>query len=112
MEKPQRTANQNKALHKLFGEVADEMLAQGIERKTVMLDLGGYSCPIDAAFMKEVWRAIQFTQTGKYSTTKLTTDEVNRVYETFNRFLADEYGVHVPFPSMEMLTLAYEESLS
>lgn len=86
------------------------MLAQGIERKTVMLDLGEYSCPIDEAFMKEVWRAIQFTQTGKRSTTELETDEVNRVYETFNRFLADNYGVHCPFPSMEMLTLAHIES--
>lgn len=103
----QRTNRQSRALHKLFDEIANEMLAQGIERKTVVEDLDTYSCPIDGAFMKEVWRAIQFTQTGKHSTTELTTDEVNKVYETFNRFLSDNYGVHVPFPSIEELTLAY-----
>ena len=106
MEK-RRTTSQNRALHKYFEDVATELLSQGIERKTVMDDLEGYSVPVDASFMKEVWRAIQFTQMGKKSTTELETHEVNKVFETFNRFLAENYAVHCPFPSMESLTLAY-----
>lgn len=106
MEK-KRTLTQNKALHKLFAEVAKELLDQGIERKTVLNALEGYSVPVDEAFMKEVWRAIQFTQTGKKSTTQLNTDELDRVYETFNRFLSEEYNVYVPFPSMDALASAY-----
>lgn len=105
-----RTTSQNKAIHKLFTDVATEMLAQGIERKTVVEDLGSYTVPIDAAFMKEVWRSIQYTQTGKMSTTQLETAEVDKVYETFNRFLADNYGIHVPFPNMLDLFRAYEDS--
>ena len=100
------TRTQQKALHKLFSDVANEMLALGIERRTVMRDLKGYSCPIDATFLKEVWRAMQFTQTGKHSTTELTTKEVQAVYETFNRFLAEFYHIHLPWPSYESMALA------
>ena len=50
----QRTISQNKSIHKLFEDVSREMLNQGIERRTVTNDLEGYSCPIDAAFIKEV----------------------------------------------------------
>ena len=105
MEK-QRTISQNKSLHKMFDEVARAMLEQGIERKTVVQDLDTFSCPIDAAFIKEVWRAIMFTQTGKQSTTEMTTSEIDKVYDTFNLFLGENYGVHIPFPSFEAMTLA------
>lgn len=110
MNEKQRTSAQNRALHKLLQDVATELLSQGIERKTIVDDLDTYTCPIDAAFMKEVWRAIQYTQTGKHSTTELDSKEIDRVYETFNRFLAENYGVHVPFPSMESMTLAWYDS--
>lgn len=103
----QRSNSQNKAIHKLFGEVANEMLNKGIERRTVVQDLDSYSCPIDANFVKEIWRAIQFTQIGKQSTTELTSTEIDKVYETFNRFLAENYAIHVPFPSIEALALSY-----
>lgn len=99
----QRSVKMNNSLHLLFDQVAAELLAKGIERRTVMLDLEGYSCPVDPAFMKEVWRTIQFTQTGKMSTTQLTNAEMSRVYETFQRFLAENYGVHCPWPSLEAL---------
>lgn len=104
-EKP-ITRSQQKALHKLFTDVANEMLARGIDRRTVMRDLKGYSCPIDSAFLKEVWRTIQFTQTGKKSTTELTTREVQAVYDTFNVFLGEFYHIHLPWPSYEAMALA------
>ena len=100
------TRQQQKSLHKLFTDVSNEMRAQGIERRTVMRDLKGYSCPIDAAFLKEVWRAIQYTQTGKHSTTELTTSEVQSVYDTFNVFLGEFYHIHLPWPSYDAMALA------
>ncbi len=102
MEKP-RTPKMNNSLHLLFDQVANDLLGKGIERRTVMLDLEGYSCPVDAAFLKEVWRTIQYTQTAKLSTTQLTTQEMKRVYETFQRFMAENYGVHCPWPSYDAL---------
>ena len=67
----QRSTAQNKAIHKLFEDVSREMLNQGIERRTVIEDMGDTSCPIDAAFIKDVWKAIMYTQTGKKSTISL-----------------------------------------
>lgn len=106
MEK-QRTTQQNKSLHKLFGEIATELLNAGVERRTIVEDLDSYSVPIDPSFVKEIWRAIQYSQTLKTSTKDLTTAEIDRVHETFNRFMADNYAIHIPFPSMEALADAF-----
>ena len=93
----------NKSLHLLFGQVANEMLALGIERRTILNDLKDYSCPIDAAFLKEVFRAIMYTQTGIHSTTELTNAQMKTVYETFQKFLAENYHLEAPWPSVETL---------
>lgn len=103
MTEKKRSTQQNKAIHKMFEEVARAMLEQGIERRTVVQDLDAYTCPIDAQFIKEVWRAIMYTQTGLQSTTQLSGGQVDKVYDTFNRFLGENYGVHVPFPSIQEL---------
>ena len=109
MEKQERrrTIQQNKCIHKMFSEVARELLNAGIERKTIVEDLDSFSVPIDDAFVKEIWRAIMFTQTGKQSTTEMTTSEIDKVYDTFNLFLGENYGIHIPFPSMESLYQQY-----
>jgi hypothetical protein len=98
-----RTNKQSRSIHKMFSELAREALERGIERKTVINSLEGYSCPLDEAFIKEVWRAIMFTQTGKKSTTEITTSEIDKVYETFNRFWGENFGISCPFPSIEAL---------
>lgn len=103
MTETKRSTSMNKSLHLLFGQVANEMAAIGIERRTVMHDLKGFDCPIDATFLKEVWRAIQYTQTSKTSTTDLTNAEMSRVYETFSRFLAENYKLNAVWPSIESL---------
>ena len=102
----------NKSLHLLFGQVANELLARGIERRTIMNDLQGYSCPIDAGFMKEVWRAIMYTQTGLKSTTEATNAQIKTVYETFQKFLAENYNLEAEWPSIESLYAAewYDQS--
>ena len=109
MDKPEqkRTIKQSRSIHQMFAEIAREALERGIERKTVMESMVGYSCPLDEAFIKEVWRAIMFTQTGKISTTEMTTAEIDRVYETFNRFWGESFSIHVPFPSFSSL-MAHE----
>ena len=49
-----------------------------------------------------LWRPLQIHQTQKESTTKLTKEEIDQVYELFNMVLS-RYGIHVPFPSSELL---------
>ena len=48
-----------------------------------------------------IWRPIQEAQLGKKSTTELTTKDIDKVFETINRFLGEKHKIHVPFPSME-----------
>jgi len=98
-----RTSLQNKCLHKLFSDVANEMLAQGIERRTVVNDLAGYSCPVDASFLKDVWKAVMYTQTGLQSTTAMNTSQVQTVYDTFHRFISENYGIHCPWPTLDAM---------
>ena len=102
-----RSSQVNKAMHKLFSDIAGELLDKGVERRTVINDLQGYSCPIDAAFIKEIWRSIMFTMTGKTSTTQMTNQEAQKCYDVLNRFLGEEYAVHLPWPSIDALALAY-----
>jgi len=52
-----------------------------------------------------LWRATQKVMLTKESTTELTTDEITKVYEVINRFMAENHGVSVPFPSIEELML-------
>lgn len=111
MTETKRSTQVNKSLHLLFQQVANEMLAQGIERRTVLNDLKGYSCPIDASFLKEVYRAILYTQTGLKSTTEATNAQIKTVYETFQKFLAENYHLEAEWPSIESLYAAewYDE---
>ena len=48
-----------------------------------------------------LWRPLQIHQTQKESTTKLTKEEIDKVYELFNMVLS-RYGIHVPFPSRDL----------
>ena len=96
MEK--RTRQQNKALHKYFALLAEEMNNAGLDMKKVIT----VDVPWTPATVKQwLWKPVQMAQLEKESTTELTTAEVNKVYETINRLMGDKFGLHVPFPSDE-----------
>lgn len=100
MESSKRTLTQNASLHRYLAEVAKELNAAGLERK-ITITMGA-DVPWSAESIKEVlWRSIQYAQTGKHSTTELTTKEYGEVWETVNRFIGEQFGVHVPIPSIE-----------
>ena len=97
-EQAYRTSSQNRALHKLFELIADELNEAGLDMKQVLprqVDI-----PWSRETVKElIWRPIQDAQLRKRSTTELTRGEIDAVYETVNRFLSG-MGLHVPFPSL------------
>lgn len=99
----QRTAQQNKALHLFFEHVAKALNDAGLDMRKVMKPT------VEIPWMKEtvkeyLWRTVQDWQLGKKSTTELTKQEVDKVYETLNAHLG-KLGVHVPFPSEEEVNL-------
>lgn len=100
MEK--RTTRQNKALHLLYGMLADELNDSGLDMKKVLKP--GVDIPWTKESIKEyIWRPIQEAQLNKKSTKDLTTKEIDEVFDTINRHLGEKFGVFVPFPSMDEL---------
>jgi hypothetical protein len=101
---PQRTKQQNKALHVLFNLLAQTLNDNGLDmRKTLKPEV---EIPWSGRSVKEyLWRPIQTAQLNKKSTTELTTKEIDEVFDTINKHLGEKFGFHVPFPSIEELML-------
>lgn len=95
-----RTLKQNSALHLYFTLLANEFNSAGLDMRHVIRD--EVDIPWSAYTVKNhLWRPIQEAQLGKESTTKLTTKEIDSVYDTLNRVIGKRTGIHVPFPSEE-----------
>ena len=100
MEEKQRTIQQNKALHLYFTHLADELNDAGFDmRKTLKPSV---EIPWSAKTIKEyIWRPIMTAQLGKKSTTEMTTRDIDTVFDTITRHLANRFKLTVEFPSIE-----------
>lgn len=97
-----RTDKQNKALHKYFSELAEELNDHGLDMRATLKE--EIEIPWTAESIKEyLWRPVMVKQLNKYSTTELTTKDIDRVFDTISRHLADRFGFVVNFPSIETL---------
>ena len=104
---PQRTIQQNRALHKYFELLAEKLNEAGLDLRAVLKP------EIDIPFTKELvkdhlWRPVQELYMKKERTTELTTDEISKVYEVLNRFLGEKHGIYIAFPSVEEMALINE----
>ena len=106
-ETRQRTASQNRALHLCFNQVSTLLIEQGIDQRTIVQDLEGYSAPVTPEFLKQVFKTIMYTMYRKTSTTDLTTNEMTTCFEVFAKFLAEQYGTHIDWPSEDALYQQY-----
>lgn len=98
-EEKQRTIQQNRALHLYFQLVADTLNDAGLDMRAVLKP--EVEIPWSKTSVKEyLWRPVQKIQLGKRSTTELTTKDIDKIFDTINRHLAN-HGVHQPFPSIE-----------
>lgn len=50
-----------------------------------------------------IWRKIQVALYNKKSTTRLKTNEVDKVYEVMSKVLAEKAQVSIPFPSFHSI---------
>ena len=93
-----RTSQQNKALHVFKGLVANELNDRGLSiqkvlvKKAVEIDWNG------DLVLDLLWRTLQVAITGKKSTTEPSPEEYIKIYDTINRHLSFNFGVHVPWP--------------
>lgn len=104
---PQRSLRQNRALHILFQLLATTLNENGLDmRKTLK---PGVEIPWSGSSVKEwLWKPIQKAQLNKDSTTKLTTVEIDQVFDTLVRHLGQQFGIEINFPSIEQTLIEIE----
>jgi hypothetical protein len=102
-QKPkQRTLNQNRALHKYFENISETLNDHGLDIKKTLAS--NAEVPWSAALVKELlWRPLMRAQVRKNSTTQLTTSEIDLVLDTITKYLGQNHGLTVNFPSIETL---------
>ena len=100
----QRTAQQNKALHKYFELVAEALNDAGLDmRATLKPEI---AIPWTPESIKEyLWRPVMKAMLKKESTTEMETSDINKVWETINRYLSEKFHLYEPFPSIDELML-------
>lgn len=97
----QRTPRQNDSLHLWCSQIADALNDAGLDIRTTLKE--DFEIDWSPTLVKELLvKQTEKIMLGKTSTTELTTDEINKIYEVINRFLA-KHGIHVPWPSLETL---------
>ena len=95
----QRTPAQNRALHKMFQDLADELNGRGMYISQVIR----FDAPWDKNRVKElIWREVQKKMTGKESTTELETHEIDQIFEVIHQALAQK-GIEIDFPSINSM---------
>jgi len=61
--------------------------------------------PTKNALKEVVWKPLLLIIAGINSTTKQTSDNTQQVYEAMNKWLGQEFQIHVPFPSQQSKSL-------
>lgn len=98
----QRTLAQNASIHLYLTQVATELEREGHTLQDIVQKITKVEITPTMHNLKEVvWREIQKAQLGKESTTFLTKHEVDKIYETMNKWLGTYFEIHIPFPSLE-----------
>jgi len=108
--KPKRTVKQNNAMWKFCRQIAAELNGVGAKHKTLsILDGRIVEFEWDEDLVKmNIWNPVQFGATGKKSSTKLTTVEIDKIAKPIIDLLAKEFHFGLLFPSQLSITLEKE----
>lgn len=97
--KPTRTTKQNSAMHLLFSQVADALNNEGQCFSYKGFKGMEIETPWDGEKIKTyLWKPIMIHMTGKESTTKLTTSEIDKIFVPLNKAFGEK-GISIQFPS-------------
>lgn len=100
-----RTSQQNKSIHTYLTQRATTLDMEGHTMQDVVKSIRRAEIrPTMLALKEIVWKGIQLVMFQKASTKKITTAEVDRIYEVCERFFQKEFPNtgHVPFPAKEL----------
>lgn len=94
------SSQQLKSIHLWLELLAAELDKNGHTVQNIVEKIRRAEIRPNKTVLKEVlWRPYQLAALGKESTTELTKGEVDKVYEGLNKFIGQEFEIHVPFPS-------------
>lgn len=95
----QRTTQQNRALHKFYSLLSDELNTKGLDVRKVVKE--GFDIWWTPEMVKDIiWRPFQKIKYGTDSTTFLTKHEqIDTIHEDIMRNLGEKFGVdYIDFP--------------
>ena len=99
-EKPKRTINQNRAIHKLFTTLSTELNTLGLDARIILTPT--YQIWWTPEMIKrDLWCPLQKAMFGTEHTSEMTTDQVSKVYEQLAHIIGEKHGVEISFPSIE-----------
>jgi len=91
-----RTLQQNRALHLYCKQVAEALNSAGYDmKKVIKADVQWTQLQVKEL----IWKPIQKALLNKESTTKLKKNELDLVYTTVAKLLAEKFGIDVEFPN-------------
>ena len=95
----QRTDQQRKAIEVYCRLVAEELWRNGHTMQDVVKAIKRAEIRPTQARVKEIiWNGISEAQLNKSSSTQLEKTEVDEIYDRMNKFLGQEFEIHIPFP--------------
>jgi len=102
-KKNTRTTRQNSALHLLFTIISQQLNELGIEFQYFGLKGKVLSVMHTPHLVKEhVWRPIQIALFDISSTTKINTEQINKIVDILGKYFAEK-GVVIQFPSKDQI---------
>lgn len=108
-EKQKRTNAQNRAMHKLYMTLSDQLNTLGLDMKLILKpEYQIWWTP--EAVKRDLWKPLQLAMLNKKSTMDLNTSEVSKVYEQLAKIIGEKHGVEIEFPS-QIQTKAYISTL-
>lgn len=94
----QRTLQQNKSIHIGCTQIANVLVENGVSLNKVIKNL---EIRPSMESVKDIFRSIAHAKYGIDSTTQLTTQQVNDVWEDLIKAVSESTGIFIPFPSKE-----------
>ena len=95
-----RTGQQRKAIEVYCKELASALNEAGYPLTKFPFSEGVEIMWNQMRIKEELWRPVQIAMLNKESTTKLSTKEVNEVYEILSKKVSEATGVYLRFPSL------------
>jgi len=93
----QRTLLQNRAAHKYFRLMADEMIKHDITQRLLFESFKDMEMTEHS--VKLAFQRVALAQCGTDKTHKLSTKEMTEVYDIFDFYINQQHGVSVDWPS-------------